>query len=177
MVDLKRVRKICGERDLRKGTSILLLSGLMALVDSVAVIDSIVPVYNFEVAETHDYFVGTEGVLVHNSCEVPDLVALIPNSLKQLSMCREFANKLKTLMQNQHLSGELIKVQTPTTKGMNANIWSDIHGVNISTNGYHEAIKVGNTVYDNMNPNGMDFTAWRNDLFSPSGRSISGTPF
>ena len=57
-------------KDLRKGASILLLSGMFGIVDSVATIDTLATTYNFEVAQTHNYFVGTEGVLVHNTCSM-----------------------------------------------------------------------------------------------------------
>ena len=30
----------------------------------------------------------------------------------------------------------------------------------ISTNGYHEAIKVGDTVFDNLNSQGIDYKQW-----------------
>ncbi len=54
-------------RALKKGARILLLSGMLSSVDSVAMIDSLATVYNFEVAGDHDYYVGTEGFLVHNA--------------------------------------------------------------------------------------------------------------
>jgi len=54
-------------RSLKKGSRILLLSGMLSSVDSVAMIDSLATVYNFEVAGDHDYYVGTEGFLVHNA--------------------------------------------------------------------------------------------------------------
>lgn len=37
-------------------------------MQSVAAVDTTVSVYNFEVAEHHNYYVGEEGVLVHNDC-------------------------------------------------------------------------------------------------------------
>lgn len=55
-------------KDLRKGVSVLLLSGMLGAVDSVAMIDTLVTTYNFEVAQTHNYFVGFKGILVHNAC-------------------------------------------------------------------------------------------------------------
>ncbi|MBT1706119.1 polymorphic toxin-type HINT domain-containing protein [Chryseosolibacter indicus] len=52
---------------LRKGSQILLLSGLLTSVDSVAMVDSLATVYNFEVAGDHNYYVGVNGLLVHNA--------------------------------------------------------------------------------------------------------------
>ena len=40
----------------------------MATVQNVEAFDSTATVYNFEVEKTHTYYVGTEGVLVHNDC-------------------------------------------------------------------------------------------------------------
>lgn len=37
-------------------------------VDSIAALDTTATVYNFEVADFHTYFVGRQGVWVHNSC-------------------------------------------------------------------------------------------------------------
>ncbi|MBE2206755.1 MAG: hypothetical protein IAE84_04165 [Saprospiraceae bacterium] len=53
---------------LRRGMQLLALSGTLLTVQSVAALDTTVSVYNFEVAEHHNYYVGEEGVLVHNDC-------------------------------------------------------------------------------------------------------------
>jgi hypothetical protein len=47
-----------------------LTSGLLASVSDLHAIDTFATVYNFEVEKTHTYYVGTEGVLVHNQCGV-----------------------------------------------------------------------------------------------------------
>lgn len=56
--------------DLRKGDLVLLSSGNTAIIENVRlrILDEEKTVYNFEVADNHNYFVGTTGVLVHNSC-------------------------------------------------------------------------------------------------------------
>jgi hypothetical protein len=48
-----------------------LVSGSLANVESAYAFDTTATVYNFEVEETHTYYVGTEGVLVHNQCIEP----------------------------------------------------------------------------------------------------------
>ena len=45
-----------------------LFSTLLATVDSTYTQDTTCTVYNFEVANTHNYFVGKDAVLVHNTC-------------------------------------------------------------------------------------------------------------
>ncbi len=52
---------------LRRGMQLLALTGALLTVQSVAAVDTTVSVYNFEVADHHNYYVGEEGVLVHNT--------------------------------------------------------------------------------------------------------------
>ena len=54
----------------------------------------------------------------------------------------------------------------------NGNIFSDALGENISTNGYHEAIQVGDTEFDNINTNGHYGCQGRSKT-KPVGRSKS----
>jgi hypothetical protein len=75
-------RQWTAAKDLRKGVNILLLSGLLGVVDSIAVIDTLVTTYNFEVAQTHNYFVGYKGVLVHNTCIAKGLQTYVKNTAK-----------------------------------------------------------------------------------------------
>ncbi len=57
-------------KNLRKGDILVLLDGHTATVDSVTfdTFATPIPVYNFEVEDFHTYFVGNDGLLVHNSC-------------------------------------------------------------------------------------------------------------
>jgi Pretoxin HINT domain len=69
---------------LKKGIKVLLASGMLANVESAFAFDTTVTVYNFEVEKTHNYFVGNEGVLVHNVCRpvprnVNDILTLPPS--------------------------------------------------------------------------------------------------
>lgn len=51
---------------LRKGASIFLATGMMLSIIDVQAIDTTVTTYNFEVEQNHNYFIGSEGILVHN---------------------------------------------------------------------------------------------------------------
>ena len=53
---------------LRQGMQLLALTGALLTVQSATAFDSTMAVYNFEVADHHNYFVGEAGVLVHNDC-------------------------------------------------------------------------------------------------------------
>jgi hypothetical protein len=52
---------------MRTGDLVLSIQGAWRKVLSITLIPGQQTVYNFEVDDDHDYFVGTEGVLVHNS--------------------------------------------------------------------------------------------------------------
>ncbi len=52
---------------IKEGMRLLTMAGAMLVVDDVQAIDSTLDVHNFEVEQLHNYFVGTEGVLVHNA--------------------------------------------------------------------------------------------------------------
>jgi hypothetical protein len=52
---------------LRKGMKLLTMLGASLVVNDIQAKDTIVTVYNFEVEHQHNYFVGTEGYLVHNA--------------------------------------------------------------------------------------------------------------
>jgi len=58
-------------KDLKPGDQILLLEGNTGTVDKVfkEELDEPIKVYNFEVKDYHTYFVGEQGVLVHNLCK------------------------------------------------------------------------------------------------------------
>ena len=91
--------------------------------------------------------------------------------------CMECAKDLLKFFQNAGINGEILDITTSSNKGMAGNIWSDKHQTIISTNGKHRAIRIHNTVYDNMNPFGMKYDDWIKDLHSPTGYSVTTTPF
>ena len=55
---------------LRAGDILILVNGEYVVVEKVQheLLESPVKVYNFQVADYHTYYVGTDGVLVHNKC-------------------------------------------------------------------------------------------------------------
>ncbi|WP_426481931.1 papain fold toxin domain-containing protein [Chryseobacterium sp. R2ACT005] len=120
--------------------------------------DEKVKVYNFEVEGNHNYYVSEKGILVHNNCSVGAIIDAMPSSLKQLNRCKDFASELIKRMTSQGIKGEMITLKS------SRNIWSDAFNMNISTNGDHVGVKVGNMVYDNLYPQGIKFTDWMMDL-------------
>jgi hypothetical protein len=68
-----------GAADLRVGDRIALVDGGVAEVTATAIDAAHADVYNFEVADVHNYFVGPFGVWVHNKC----IFATIADAVKR----------------------------------------------------------------------------------------------
>lgn len=85
---------------------------------------------------------------------------LIPSSLKKIYECKSFAAEfVMSRMTGQGMKGEMIVLKSDT-----GYIWSETLGRNITTNGDHVGVKVGNMVYDNMFPKDMPYNQWLYDL-------------
>ena len=56
--------------EIKPGLKLRLASGLFAAALSTTSVDTAVTVYNFEVARTHNYCIGSQGIIVHNSCAI-----------------------------------------------------------------------------------------------------------
>ena len=157
-------------KDLREGDVLTLADGTTAVVSKTyaELLDEPVIVYNFEVKDFHTYYVTDTGVLVHNATNYvgegavnsPQQIAnQIPDQYKQNLMCEEFANEMENGMRISSIKGEKVIVQSQFTDF----IWSDSYGV-ISENGKHYAVLIDNTIFDNLNPLGIDYGAWLSDL-------------
>ena len=75
---LPQLGKYLRADSLRQNMKLLALTGALLTVHAVEAFDTTLQVYNFEVEEYHNYFVGEEGVLVHNDC------ALVKAGLRQV---------------------------------------------------------------------------------------------
>ena len=145
-------------KDLTKGMLLTALDGTTSPVESVNFLDEKVKVYNFEVEDNHNYYVSEKGILVHNDCGIGAIIESMPSSLKQIFQCKQFAAELMERMTAQGMKGEMVTLKS------SRNIWSDAFNTNISTDGNHVGVKVGNMVYDNLYPQGIKFTDWMMDL-------------
>ncbi|MGK9176069.1 hypothetical protein KXR87_23145, partial [Yokenella regensburgei] len=122
-------------------------------------------------------YVDPLGLSVCDIAKTRNLATTISDKFKQLFQCDKFANALKNKMQQAGVNGEHLILETNNKQGAFGNVWSDNVGKNIATNGHHEAIKVGDTVFDNMNPSGIKYQDWLNDLYSPGEYAITSTRF
>jgi hypothetical protein len=56
--------------NLHVGDSVLTLNNEYKYIEGLELIDTTVTVYNFEVENNHNYFIGEQGILVHNDCKM-----------------------------------------------------------------------------------------------------------
>jgi Pretoxin HINT domain/A nuclease of the HNH/ENDO VII superfamily with conserved WHH len=82
--------------ELKQNFKVLLLSGMMAMVNMVQPIDTIATVYNFEVEKTHNYYVGTEGVLVHNDCLFNNVRRHAKRGVTEFEEAQKFVQHLRS---------------------------------------------------------------------------------
>lgn len=106
--------KFLPARELEPGHDFLLADGREAVLEAVEIEDApegeLFTTYNFEVADYHTYFVGTEGVWVHNTGVDPcDLVrTLLGSKLKQGKRFREaFVESINEVKHTTDITGEL----------------------------------------------------------------------
>ena len=111
-----------------------------------------------------------------NIAATKKLADKVSNKFKQIFKCEEFADSLKKMMKKEGIPGEHVKVT-----GKTPNIFSDKHGVIASSNKYsmptHDAIKVDDMIFDNMNPKGVKYDDWVQDIGGDYFNDISSSIF
>lgn len=116
-----------------------------------------------------NWWVDVFGLDCKNVEKVRKLADKIPEKYKKIFQCLNFAKELKTKMKRAKISGELIEINTSSKEGYDGNIWSHEADALISDNGIHQGIKVENTIFDNISPQGIEYDKWKNSLeFMPN---------
>lgn len=92
---------------------------------------------------------------------VKELAKQISDEYKQVFQCDKFADELERLMKEKEIAGERVSIHSESDY-----ILSDKYGL-ISENGWHYAIKVGDIIFDNLNPEGVNYDDWLWDLGIP----------
>jgi hypothetical protein len=101
------------------------------------------------------------GRLIRNPVEMAlKLAAKLPASTKCLGVCNEFAAALRQALVEAQVPGKLIRIDA----GPSSHIHSDTLGPLSGTESFHEAIQVGDKVFDNMRPEGMPIQMFFDDL-------------
>jgi len=120
-------------------------------------------VYNLTVEGNHNYFVGKSGILAHNisPCEkaAKKLAQMVPKTCFGKYKCDQFALEYEQLLLASKVKGKRLCVESTLSKF----VGSVRHG-NISKNNQHFAVQVGDLVFDNLNPNGILFSTWADDI-------------
>ncbi|MBI9092930.1 MAG: RHS domain-containing protein [Desulfobacterium sp.] len=91
----------------------------------------------------------------------------IPAKFKKKFECKDFANELEGRLRARGISGTRLEMKTRT-----GYILSNSHG-NITETGEHIAIRVEDTVFDNLRPDGIPYDDWIEDL---GGRQYTEPP-
>jgi RHS repeat-associated protein len=137
-------------------------------------------VYNLEIADYHTYFVSAGGIWVHNSCvDIARAIARkIPAEFKCIGQCDAFASRMQDRLVERGVAGERIRINM----GPRTNPYSNKYGSLGGTGSFHEAIRVGDTVFDNVRPGGVPLAEFVDDMggFSflrSQGATIESAPF
>lgn len=120
-----------------------------------------VGVYNITVSNSHTYYVGIDGVLVHNTDECSQLVrqlaASVPKNYCVLNNCDKFAESLKEKLVANKIKGRILEINVG-----DKNVYSDALGV--VGDGKHYAVQVGDTVFENLRSKGIPYDEWYKDF-------------
>ncbi|WP_314065404.1 papain fold toxin domain-containing protein [uncultured Vagococcus sp.] len=93
-----------------------------------------------------------------SSASIKKLIDTIPDKYKKNGQCDKFADSLEKLLKENGVDYKRLKVKSEF------GIYSDKAGEMIGNNGFHDAIKIGDKVYDNLTLDGMNFKEWKLDL-------------
>jgi RHS repeat-associated protein len=155
---------------IRAGDHLLNKENVWVAVMRVSSKATVETVYNFEVEDNHNFYVGSSGLLVHNSaCDIAREAA---QGFKY-GECVDCANAVEQALVDAGESGTRISINTGD--GFIASDFTP--GENIATNGIHEGVETGGQVFDNITPNGVPLADWLNSLHSAAGPIINFIKF
>lgn len=129
-------------------------------------------VYNFEVEENHNYYVGESGVLSHN-CEIAMAIAERVVAKWRNQQCLQCANELIQEFGKAGINGVLRELKSETDIIVRA---GQNTGEAVATNGKHYGVQVGNKIFDLFHPQGINIDDWAKAFESPFGAKIELTP-
>jgi RHS repeat-associated protein len=100
----------------------------------------------------------------------------VPKSLFEALKCDKCAQAMVEALKQRGISGEILDIKN---KGKFVGMSSDLlkFGTEITQNGFHQAVRVGNMVYDNFLKQGVPYDEYMKALHSPMGYTVTKTPF
>jgi RHS repeat-associated protein len=155
--------------------------GRWMTITKIAVITRAVEVFNLEVADNHNYFVGQSELLVHNGpCEKVYQIAERVAGKYKIGECVECYKKLMQDFKKAGIKGKVLEMRTVLADGKfnrgafianddaigrladeQLGIDNGRTGGKISINGLHYAIEVDGIVFDNIYPKGIERAVWQ----------------
>ena len=105
-----------------------------------------------------------------------DAIARLPNSLFRPLQCTQCTTAMVDALKSQGLRGEVLSIKA---NGGFQNIVNDLVGPGrtITENGLHQAVKIGDMVFDNFLRNGVPYEVYVNSLHAPMGVAITAAGF
>ncbi|MES9854782.1 MAG: RHS repeat-associated core domain-containing protein [Candidatus Thiodiazotropha sp. L084R] len=128
-------------------------------------------VYDLTVEKNHNFYITEEQILVHNisPCEkaAQALAKAVPKTCTGKYVCDDFAVEFERLLLKKGVKGKRLCV-----KSTRAPFVGSLRHGNISKNDQHFAVQIGEMVFDSVNPNGVPYAEWANDIGVKDGIGI-----
>lgn len=116
--------------------------------------------FSFKIFTIYSFYNSFFSVIIYQSfsnTNINKIIDQIPNYLKRIGKCDVFAKSLADQLDQVGIDYKIIRVDSEY------GVYSD-KACDTIGNGYHYGIQIGNNVYDNMTPQGMNFNEWIHDL-------------
>jgi hypothetical protein len=154
-------------QDLQPGDGILARSGETVTVVRTEIRHDPQMVYNLLVEGSHNFYVGSQGLLAHNCTPTPEEIDAILKQYPPTSgQCTQCANEVYALFDNAGIDADIGYMETDapflTTRD---NIQLSVR--RSSDLAYHEFVRVGDTIYDSLTgPHGMSWADYQNLFYA-----------
>ena len=130
--------------DLHPGDSLWLFGQRRIAIDSLVRVDTVITVYNFEVANYHTYYVGKQCILVHNDCstQLPEMLVEVQELGKSAvqSILARAQSVSKQLQSNQRSNPKLKVVKSKVSIKVKRNKVSGFYPYSLSFQGKKQDI-------------------------------------
>jgi RHS repeat-associated protein len=104
------------------------------------------------------------------------VIATLPDKLFQPFQCKECASAIVDALTEQGIGGQVLNFTSNGRSQFMVNELVDV-GTPITTNGTHQAVQVGEVVFDNYFRGGVSYDSYLEGLQAPSGVALVKTPF
>ena len=125
-------------------------------------------------------FVGEQGVLVHNNCDIPasarEAIATISAKVFKPLQCTQCANAIVDVLKARGIPGQVLQIQAKAGDFIVSDLVKS-GTTSITRNGYHEAVRVGDIVFDNFPPQGVAYDTYIGPLHAIDGITIKAVGF